>query len=70
MFERIEERMRRRAEAAAAGRAQRIAARLGDELPPGIGVERVEGVVRLSGRGLLRRLALEPALRALLASIR
>ena len=63
MFERIlrriEDAARRRAEARAAG----LAERLRETLPGGIGAEAVEAGVMLSGRGLLRRLMTEAGLR-------
>jgi hypothetical protein len=70
MFERI----MRRATALASGRAERRAAELAERLKGatgrGITVDAVQGGVRLSGRGLRQRLALEPALRWLTAVLR
>lgn len=63
MFERIEERARQRAEQRAALRREEIAARAA--AVPGLRAEAVADGVLLSGRGLRRRLALEPALRTL-----
>lgn len=65
MFERLERHVRAAAEAQAARRREEMAATLAAELPAGIEAERTEEGVRLRGRGLRRRLALEPALRAL-----
>jgi hypothetical protein len=63
MFERlrshIEWMARRRADVRAAGLAERMR----DTLPARIGTESIEGGVRLYGRGLVRRLLLDPALR-------
>ena len=67
MFEaltaRAERAARRRAEALSAALAERIEA----ERPPGVTVESAEAGVRLAGRRLGRRIALEPALRWLIA---
>ena len=70
MFERILERVRRRAEARAARRRADIAERLARELPGGIVVEATDEGVRLSGPRLIRRSALDPALRRLLGRLR
>ena len=70
MFEPLEERVRRRVEAIVRRCAEKAAERLRDALPPGISAEAGEDGVRLEGRGLRRRLALQPALRALLARLR
>ncbi|HLL59543.1 MAG TPA: hypothetical protein VK391_06600 [Allosphingosinicella sp.] len=68
------ERTMRRATALASQRAERRAAELAERLKGaagrGILVDTVQGGVRLSGRGLRRRLALEPALRWLTAALR
>ena len=69
MFERMEERVRRSAGAIARARAQRAAEQLNGELPQGLSAEAQEDGVRLVGRGLFRRLALDPVLRALLARL-
>lgn len=65
MFERLVQ----RAERAGAGRAERrrrqIAESLSAELPEGIAVAVSRAGVALSGHGLKRRIALDPALRAL-----
>ncbi len=70
MFERLTARVERCARDKAAARAREIAARLADGVPPGIAVEAGPDGVRLSGRGLVRRYALEPALRWLAAEAR
>jgi hypothetical protein len=70
MFERLEARVRRAAAARAARLTDEIAGRLAAELPPGISVEAISGGVRISGRALKRRLALEPALRALIGGFK
>ena len=70
MFERIEERGRRRAEAAVARRRLRIAAELASELPRDVAVV-IEGKgVRLLARRLNERSALDPDLRAVLGRVR
>jgi|GEM_PF-4083284 len=69
MFERITRRAGRFAERRATVRAAELAGRLGG-VARGIKVEAVQDGVRLSGRGLRRRLALEPALRWLTAALR
>jgi hypothetical protein len=63
MFERMAERVKRLAERCAEGRVLELTARLRAELPHGIDAEAAEGGVRLRGRGLGRRFALEPELR-------
>ncbi|HEY0013907.1 MAG TPA: hypothetical protein VGB79_13780 [Allosphingosinicella sp.] len=70
MFERLQERARRSAEARAGRRRAQVAQRLAEELPGGAAVTENEDGVTLSGRGLRRRLALDPALRALLGRLR
>jgi hypothetical protein len=70
MFERLQARARRSAEALAARRRTLIMERLAADLPQGIAVEQDSDGARLSGRGLRRRLALDPALRALLGTLR
>lgn len=70
MFERLERRARVAAEAQAVRRRDEMAAILAAELPGGIEAERTEEGIRLSGRGLGRRLALEPGLRALTGRLR
>lgn len=59
MFERLAERVRRRAQARARERSEALAAQLRRELPAGIDASaRDEGIV-LTGRALRRRFALE-----------
>ena len=70
MFEKLEERARRHAEAAAANRRDAIATELARQAPRGVRVETTAAGVTLSGYRLARRFALEPALRALLARVR
>lgn len=62
MFERLTARIERRARQAAAAKARDIAARIAAEAP-GLRAETADGGVRISGRGLIRRHALDPALR-------
>lgn len=69
MFERLERNARSGAEARAERRRVAIAELLAAELPTGIATERTQGGVRLSGRGLARRLALDPRLRALIGRL-
>jgi len=63
-----------RAERAARRRAQEasaeLAARIESEAPSGVAVAADEDGVRLTGRGLGRRIALEPALRWLTMGLR
>jgi hypothetical protein len=66
MFERLEARAGRRALERAEERREALAAELGEALP-GVGAEAAEEGVRLSGRGLKRRFARDPALRWLIA---
>lgn len=63
MFERLAERVARMAARRAEERIADMAGRVAAELPPDIAAEAQAGGVRLSGRGLRRRFALEPALR-------
>ncbi len=67
MFERLAERVRRRAEARARERSQAMAAQLRAELPPGIDARAGEEGIVLSGRALRRRFALERELLWLVA---
>ena len=64
MFERIEQAARRFADARAGRRRAAIMAALRERLGRDIAVERTEDGVRLSGRALKRRLALDPEARA------
>ena len=67
MFERLEARAARAAEARAAARRERIAARMAEQAPRDVSVA-VEGDrVAVAGRGLMRRMLLDPALRWLTA---
>lgn len=59
MFERLIVRAVRRAREKADAQAARIAEGLAEQAPPGVRVERVTEGVRLSGRGLGRRLMRE-----------
>lgn len=70
MFEALEGRVRLLAERRARERAQALAEELRAELPRGIAAEAVPDGVRLSGRGIGRRLVLEPALRWLIGRLR
>jgi ABC-type transport system involved in cytochrome bd biosynthesis fused ATPase/permease subunit len=70
MFERLKTRAGLLAEAQAARRRDALAARLTEELPAGIAANLADQGVELSGRGLKRRLALEPPLRALFGRLR
>jgi len=65
MFEKMIGRVRDAAEAKARAHATRLAGRAADELPRGIAAQAEADGVRLTGRGLRRRMALEPALRSL-----
>ena len=66
-FEALEARMKRAAEVRAASRRTALAAELAAILPEGVAAEAVEAGVRLSGRGLRRRVARDAALRWLIA---
>jgi hypothetical protein len=70
MFEALLERARRRGEARAQAAARRIAEAAAAEAPKGVRVEASADGVRLSGRGLARRLVEEPALRWLIGRVR
>jgi hypothetical protein len=69
MFERMIQRAQRLAEARRARRIEDAAVRLAEALS-GVGVERVEEGVRLSGRGLRRRMALDAELRTIVERLR
>ena len=69
MFDKTMERAGRKAEARARARRDALVQRLADELPRGIRVERAGDAVRLSGRGLARRFALDARLRWLVAGL-
>jgi hypothetical protein len=68
------ERMIARAERAAAARARlairSLAERLRSETPQGMKITEEPGGIRLSGRALRRRLALDPVLRWLIARLK
>jgi len=66
MFDGLEARVRRRLEARARARREALAAELAQALPKDMQIEAAEEGVRLSGRGLVRRYALDPALRWLI----
>jgi hypothetical protein len=70
MLEGVEARLLRIAEHRAARRRRVVADRLRAELPPGLAIEESGEGVALKGRGLGRRLVLEPALRWLLAALK
>ena len=63
MFETLLERGAGMAERRCRARRAALAERLAAELPAGIAAEPVDGGVRITGRGLARRFALDPALR-------
>jgi len=69
MFETLMARGARAAERLARDRAQRIAGRLADALPGDVRVATDGSGVQLSGRGLERRLARDPALRWAIAEL-
>ena len=69
MFETLTARAAARAEARAAEQARRLAARLDQDLPGGVRVEADAQGVRLTGRALRRRLALDPALKWMIAEL-
>jgi hypothetical protein len=54
----------------ASERVGAVAAALAEDAPAGVRVSEEEGAVALSGRGLRRRFALDPAVRWLLAGRR
>ena len=69
MFERMAALAEARAQAHAAEQRRRLAERLAERLPAGVHAEAVERGVRLSGRALSRRLALDSGLRWLAAEL-
>ena len=69
MFERMIERGQRLARERAGARRWALAERLRAELPRGIAVAEDERGVRLSGRGLGRRFALDASLKWLVAGL-
>ena len=70
MFERLMLKGAALAETGARRRRAKLAEALAEEAPAGIRVSEEEGAVALSGAGLKRRFALEPALRWLAAGRR
>jgi hypothetical protein len=70
LFERTMHRAATLAARRAEARADELAGRMQDELPAGIAAERTAEGVRLSGRDLRRRLALDPGLRWLVERFR
>ncbi len=70
MFERLTERAVRKAEQRTQARIERLATDIEAALPAGIRCAAAPDGMRLSGRGLRRRFALDPALRWLTAALR
>ncbi len=70
MFELLMDRISRTAERRRRERIEALAERMQAAAPLGIAIEPAAEGVRLSGRGLKRRFALEPALRWLTAVLR
>ncbi|HEX6374611.1 MAG TPA: hypothetical protein VFZ91_02715 [Allosphingosinicella sp.] len=70
MFERLMRHGAALAETRARRRRSELAEALREAAPDGVGVSEEEEAVALSGRGLGRRFALEPALRWLIAGRR
>jgi hypothetical protein len=70
MFERLVERAEQAGKRRAAAIGADLAERMGSELPDGVEVEATTAGVRLSGRRIGARFALEPGLRWLLARMR
>jgi hypothetical protein len=70
MFERMTSRVQLLAERRARARIAGLAARIRDEVPKDVEVEETKEGVRLKGRNLRRRFALEPALRWLTERVR
>ena len=70
MFERLSERVERDARERAEARASELAERMRAILPGGIEAEAAPEGVLLTGRGIARRFALDPALRWLAAGPR
>ena len=69
MFETLMAQAVARADERAAERADRIAARLEEALPDDVRARADADRVRLTGRGLKRRLALDPAFRWIMAEL-
>ena len=70
MLERAIERARLRGAERARRQARRLAEAAAEAAPPGVSASATEGGFCLSGRGLKRRLAIEPALRWLVERLR
>ena len=70
MLERVIARVERAAAARARSAIRRLAERIRDESPSGIQATEEAGGIRLSGRALRRRFALDPALRWLIARLK
>lgn len=70
MFERLEKRGERLARVRSEAVRDALASELAASAPPGVAVRAGADGVELSGRGLLRRAALDPALRGLLGRMR
>lgn len=69
MFEALMARSAARAEALAAVQTRRLAERLEQDLPAGVRAEADVQGVRLAGRALKRRMALDSALRWIMAEL-
>ncbi len=69
MFEALIARAERLARRRARARSDDLAGRIADLLPRGVQVEADADGVRLSGKRLRRRVALEPALRWMIAGL-
>jgi hypothetical protein len=69
MFEELIARVERLAEARAQMRSRALAEQLAITVPKGVQAEADAGGVRLSGKGLRRRAALDPALGQLIAEL-
>jgi hypothetical protein len=69
MFEGMTARIERLAEVRARARGRELAARLAEALPPGVQAGAEARGVLLSGKGLRRRIALDPALGQLIAGL-
>lgn len=68
-FETLADRVARSAQARAAARRRALAERLAAVVPADVRVEATEDGVRLSGRGLARRFALDARLRNLIEGL-
>lgn len=63
MFEELTKRIEARARRRAKARSRELAERMRETAPAGVTVDAVDDAVRLSGRGLLRRYFIDPAVR-------